>query len=462
MTIRFGTDGWRAIIGDDFTFSNLRQVARVSAQVLAKTYSGTGILVGYDHRFLSPEFARAVAETLVADGFEVYLADQASPTPAISWAVKKRGALGGLIITASHNPPQWSGLKVKGAFGGSVPETVTQQIEQGLDSGLAIPKGKGTLQSFDPWELYLEQLRTRVDLEAIRQTPFTVFLDTMHGSGAGGLTRLGIPVQALRGERDPLFGGVSPEPVAKNLAPAFRAVKAAAQPAVVLVFDGDADRIGAVNGDGTYLNCQVLIPLLIDHLARTRGGSGAVVKTLSGSDLFRRVALARGLPVYETAIGFKYIAEIMECEPVLLGGEESGGIGYRDHMPERDALLSALYLLEILAHSPQSLLERYQDLCRECQFTPVYDRIDVTLPDETFKAQLKERLVTAPPLRVCGQEIQEHLTTDGHKFRLADDRWLLIRFSGTEPLLRLYCEGQSPAQVQETLLWAKQWALAVC
>ncbi|WP_287129220.1 phosphoglucomutase/phosphomannomutase family protein [Candidatus Cyanaurora vandensis] len=458
MAIQFGTDGWRGIIADDFTFAALRQAARASAEVLAQ-YPGSGVLVGYDHRFLSPEFAQAVAETLVRAGFTVFLADCAAPTPAISWAVKQMGAIGGLMITASHNPASYSGLKVKGYFGGSVPETITRQIEMRLTETFTDKRG-GTLHTFNPWAAYLTQLRTKVDLTAIAAAPIKVFLDAMHGSGSGGLERLGLPVTTLRANRDPLFGGVSPEPVAKNLAPAFHVLKGIEERAVVLVLDGDADRIGAINGDGTYLNCQYLIPLLIDHLTRRRGLTGKVVKTLSGSDLIRRVAQQRGCPVAETAVGFKYIAAIMEREPVLLGGEESGGIGFLDHMPERDALLSALYLLEILAHTPKTLLELYEDLCLELDFTPVYDRIDVPLPDRAFKTALIARLQAQPPRRVADQAVTEHSTVDGHKFQLGDAGWLMIRFSGTEPLLRLYAEGRTTAWVRHTLHWAKDWALA--
>ncbi len=459
MTIRFGTDGWRGIIAEEFTFPTLRKVAHASAEVLAQTYPGTGIYIGYDNRFLAPEFAQAVADTLVEAGFEVFLATCAAPTPAISWVVKALGGIGGLVLTASHNPAAYCGLKIKAAFGGSAPETVTQAVEELLEKDHLPPRPGGTLTHFDPWELYIAEIKTKVDLTTLQTLPMPVYLDGMHGSGSSGFDRLGLNIGKIRAERDPLFGGFSPEPIAKNLTPAFKLLKGLSEEATVIVFDGDADRIAAVNGDGTYLNCQVLIPLLIDHLARRRGQSGAVVKTLSGSDLIRRVAVARGLKVYETAIGFKYIAEIMEREPVILGGEESGGIGYQDYMPERDALLSGLYLLEILVATGKSLLANYNDLCDELDFHPVYDRIDITLPSAEFKAKLIERLAQSPPTEVCGRPVIEHLTTDGHKFVLDDNRWLLIRFSGTEPLLRLYCEGGNHPQVAETLQWAKAWAV---
>ncbi len=455
MNIRFGTDGWRGIIAEEFTFAALAQVSATSAHILANTYGGDEFLIGYDHRFLAERFAQCAAQTLVAQGYRVLLADGPSPTPAISWAVKHRQATAGLVLTASHNPANYLGLKLKGRFGGSVTEQVTDQIEAQLNIPLP-QKAPGTQGGFDPWADYLIQLRTLIDVERIKDQT-GVYLDAMYGVGGTGLSRLGILCPVLRGERDPLFGGIHPEPISQYLAPAIATAKA--QQALVLVFDGDADRIAAINPDGTYMNSQVLIPLLIDHLVK-KGRTGAVVKTLSGSDLIRRLAQARGLKVYETAIGFKYIAEIMEQETVLLGGEESGGIGYGGHMPERDALLSALLILEIVAEVGPDLLAQYRALCTEFAFSPYYDRVDVKLPSAAFKQSLIERLAAYPPQEIAGQAVTEHIDRDGHKFYLADGRWLLIRFSGTEPLLRIYCEAPDPQLVQETLIWGKTWALS--
>jgi phosphomannomutase len=280
--------------------------------------------------------------------------------------------------------------------------------------------------------------------------------------GAGGLGALigSGCLHELRSEHNPLFGGHPPEPVARYLAPLFEAIRSyrGDAPAVGLVLDGDADRIAAADGAGNYLSCQVLIPLLIDHLARRRGLTGKVVKTISGSDLIARVARLRGLAVEETAIGFKYIADIMLREKVLLGGEESGGIGYADHMPERDGLLCALYLIEIVASTGKDLSDLYAQLQQEVGFTSHYDRKDLKLPGEEFKRRLLASLRDDPPAEVAGLPVVEHTAVDGHKFRLADGRWLLVRFSGTEPVLRLYCEAGSSAAVAETLAWAERWA----
>jgi len=461
--IRFGTDGWRGIIAEQFTFENLHRVALAAATELVEVFEGALIVVGYDRRFLSPEFAHLVAKAVQSLGVPVLLADRPAPTPAFSWAALQRGAHGALVITASHNPPTYSGLKIKGAFGGSVSPEFTRRVEERLATGrLGAADRSAPLNTFDPWEGYLDQLRTKVDIDALRAAEVEIFLDAMHGVGAGGLPALLGPgrVNEIRAEHNPLFGGNAPEPIARYLTPLFKAMRTyqGERPPIGLVLDGDADRIAAVDAQGNYLSCQVLIPLLVDHLARRRGLSGKVVKTISGSDLIARTARARGLVVEETAIGFKYIADIMLRERVLLGGEESGGIGYADHMPERDGLLCALYLLEIVAQTGRDLGELYTEMQQELGFVSHYDRRDLKLPDDAFKQRLLAILEDQPPQVIANQAVAEHTAIDGHKFRLADGRWLLIRFSGTEPVLRLYCEAASPQAVTETLQWAEHWA----
>ena len=462
--IQFGTDGWRSIIADGFTFERVEQVAQLAAYRLAETFQGEGIVVGYDRRFLSEEFALAAAKAIQKAGFHVLLSEGPAPTPAYSWTVVSKGMLGAIVITASHNPPTYSGLKIKGAFGGSVGSEFTQGIEERyVEGGALSEKPGGTLAYFDPWPAYLEQISKKVDLEAIERADIAILMDVMHGVGSGSLRRLlKRPLMELRSERDPLFGGVSPEPIPKNLAPFFKALQEYTGPGTVVgaVLDGDADRVAAGDHAGNYLSCQVLIPLYIDHLVRRKGLTGAVVKTISGSDLMAQVAKARGLKCYETAIGFKYIAEIMLREPVLVGGEESGGVGFIDHMPERDGLLCVLYLLEMVALTGKDLTQLYQELQEELDYHSVYDRIDLKLPNSDLKNKLVSELEKQPFTEVDGLTVTEHLTTDGHRFRLAPGHWLLIRFSGTEPLLRLYCEGPNPERVARTLAWAKDWALS--
>jgi phosphomannomutase len=473
--IKFGTDGWRGIIAADFTFERLLRVAPLAALVLAEAYRdptlGRRMIIGYDRRFLSPEFAQATATAVAAAGFDVFLSSDYAPTPAFSWAVKQHQALGALVITASHNPGIYSGLKVKGAFGGSVPPEITQQIEARLHSPIPLAATPGRLTRFDPWPDYCRVLGSKVNLAQIRQAMATgklqVIVDVMHGAAAGGLARiLEQPIQELNRNSDPMFGGGAPEPIARYLQTTCEILRQTAATAVKntltlgLVFDGDGDRIAAVDAKGTFQSAQVLIPILINHLATRRGFTGEVIKSISSSDLIPRVAAARNLPLYETPIGFKYTADrMLESPQVLLGGEESGGIGFGNHIPERDALLSGLYLLEAAVTTGQDLSQLYQTLQQETGFTSYYDRIDLPLANAASKDRLQHQLETSPPQLILDSPVLNCLTIDGFKFQLANQSWLLIRFSGTEPLLRLYCEASTPEQVQHTLNWAKQWAL---
>ncbi|MBD2724814.1 phosphoglucomutase/phosphomannomutase family protein [Nostoc sp. FACHB-892] len=471
-SIKFGTDGWRGIIGDEFTFERLALVAPVAAKVLYDTYFTTvgsrTIIVGYDRRFMAEDFARAVADTVSAAGFDVLLSESYAPTPAYSWAAKQLNALGALVITASHNPGTYLGLKVKGCFGGSVPPEVTKEIEAQLSVGVPLAATPGKQEKFDPWPSYTEALEGKVDIaklrEAIASGQLTLFADVMHGAAAGGLAKLlGNQVREINSERDPLFGGGAPEPLPKYLSKLFEVIKTHRETdksglTVGLVFDGDCDRIAAVDGEANFLSSQVLIPILIDHLTLRRGFSGEIVKTVSGSDLMPLVAALHNLPVFETAVGYKYIADRMLAAKVLLGGEESGGIGYGSHIPERDALLSALYVIEAIVESGLDLGEYYRYLQKQTGFISAYDRIDLPLASMEVRSRLLQQLQTQPLTEIAGLAVTDCQTIDGYKYRLADKSWLMIRFSGTEPVLRLYCEAPTIEQVHQTLAWAKHWA----
>lgn len=474
-TIKFGTDGWRGLIADDFTFDRVAMVAPAAAQVLAQTYGeSTGsrtIIVGHDRRFLAEEFARKAADAIRVAGFEVLLTDTYAPTPAFSLAAKQLNALGAVVMTASHNPGGYLGLKVKGAFGGSVPPEMTEKIEallhQGATAPIAPPGLLKDLQAFNPWPAYCETLRGMVDIKAIQEAvavgKITVFADVMHGAAASGLAQiLGVPVRELNSDRDPLFGGGAPEPLPRYLSQMFRLMRAHQRRqgglTIGFVFDGDSDRIAAVDGQGNFLSSQILIPILIEHLAKRRGLTGEIIKTVSGSDLIPKLANLYQLSVHETPIGYKYIADRMLTTPVLVGGEESGGIGYGIHIPERDALLSALYLLEAVVQSGQDLSDIYRRLQQETGFSAAYDRIDLHLENMEARSRLLEQLKHQPLTEIIGQRVIDCNPVDGYKFRLADGRWLLIRFSGTEPVLRLYCEAATLEQVHETLAWASSWA----
>lgn len=482
--IHFGTDGWRGVIADEFTFARLTAVAPVAARVLADTFgastSSNTVIVGYDRRFLSPEFAKSVAESLCAAGFDVQLATSFAPTPAFSWAAYNQKALGALVITASHNPPAYSGLKIKGAFGGSVAPAITKQVESILNNAngnTSEARSPGTLTLFDPWASYCEELRSKVDLAAIRQAilndELVVFTDVMHGAAATGLEQIleispdrdGVPsgLKEINASADPSFGGNSPEPLPRYTQGLLSQIKAyrAEYPQKLLVgfvFDGDSDRIAAVDGDGNFLSTQNLIPILLEHLSQRRGLQGEFIKTISGSDLMPRVAELYNLPVYETPVGFKYVADRMLAgDKVILGGEESGGIGYSTHIPERDALLSALYLLEALALTKQDLSQLYRDLQVKTGFFSHYDRIDKHLSSSEAKNRLVQYLQANPLQEVDGRKVVDINAIDGFKFRMEDGSWLLVRFSGTEPVLRLYCEAATSEIVDRTLAWISNW-----
>jgi phosphomannomutase len=473
--IKFGTDGWRGVIAADFTFERVAMLAPLAAKVLKDNYGEiTGsntVIVGYDRRFMAEDFAKLAAEAVQEAGFDVLLSKTYAPTPAFSWAAKAQNALGAIVMTASHNPAAYLGLKVKSAMGGSVAPEVTEQIEAIIGQTLPAPQKPGKIELFDPWDSYVRGLQAKVDIEKIKNAitsgKVKVFVDVMHGAAATGLERLlGCPVAELNSDRDPLFNGGAPEPLPKYLPDFFRAIKEAAKAhpdsiRVGLVFDGDSDRIAAADGEGNFLSSQVLIPILMQHLAENKGFTGEIVKTVSGSDIIPRLAQLFGRNVYETPIGYKYIGDRMLNAEVMIGGEESGGIGYGTHIPERDALLSALYVLEAVVESGQDLGAIYRQLEEKTAFSAQYDRIDLPLASMDVRAKLLERLAEATPTEVAGKAVKDCLDIDGYKFRLEDDSWLLIRFSGTEPVLRLYCQAPNMTEVRKTLEWARDWANSV-
>ncbi|MCA2811393.1 MAG: phosphoglucomutase/phosphomannomutase family protein [Microcystis sp. M090S1] len=468
--IKFGTDGWRGIIAADFTFDRVALLAPLAAQVLADNYGQiTGsrtMIVGYDRRFMAEDFAQTAAESLQKAGFDVLLSQSYAPTPAFSWAARSENALGAIVLTASHNPAKYLGLKVKGYFGGSVSPEITQQIEALLSNPPQFNAAAGKLSTFEPWSSYCQGLRQKVNIaaiaNAIKSGQLKVYSDVMHGAAATGLERLlGVGITELRGNRDPLFGGGSPEPLPRNLREIIDKLAHSANLAplrVGLVFDGDSDRVAAIDGRGNFLSTQNLIPILIEHLAGKKGMRGEIVKTVSGSDLIPKLASLYGLSVFETPIGYKYIADRMLTTPVLIGGEESGGVGYGTHIPERDALLSALYVLEAVVESGQDLSDLYAQLQDKTGFHSKYDRIDLPLANMEARDQLITALDQEPLREIASKQVTDCNTMDGYKFRLEDGSWLLIRFSGTEPVLRLYCESSTLDRVDEILAWAKSWA----
>ena len=477
--IAFGTDGWRGILGVDITLDRLLPVAAAAAQELAhsapKGLKSREVVIGYDRRFLAPELAEAICSAVRGCGLEPLLSATATPTPASSWAVVQRQALGALVITASHNPPEWLGLKIKGPFGGSVEGDFTRRVETRLEAGGITVPILGDPQRFDALGTYVAGLLTKVDTAALaaglERLGLRVIVDPMHGSAAGVLPALlgdgarssGV-ISEIRANRDPLFGGNPPEPLApylQELITAVTASTAAGRPAMGIVFDGDGDRIAAVDERGRFCSTQLLMPLFIDHLARARQLPGCVIKTVSGSDLMQLVAEDLGRQVLEKPVGFKYIATEMLSSDVLVGGEESGGVGFGIHLPERDAPFAALLLIEALVEGGVPLGERIDALQQRCGGAAAYDRLDLRLPDMAARERLEAKLAAAPPSEVAGSPVLEVITTDGVKLRLGPSHWLMLRFSGTEPLLRLYCEAPSQARVAEVLGWARELAESV-
>lgn len=461
--IRFGTDGWRAVIADGFTYENVAAVTQAVSDWLRSQGHGStaGVIVGYDTRFLSPQFAQVAASVLAGNGWRVLLTDRPSPTPAVSWAIHQLGLAGGIMITASHNPPEYNGYKLKAAYGGPALPEMTHAVEailaENLAAGhafrqldLAEARRQGYLEPFDPMPGYLEQLRRYVDLKAISQSGFRVVVDTMHGAGYGYLSTLlqeaGLDVILVREEPRPDFNGTPPEPIARNLRPARSAVIAAAAD-VALCLDGDADRVGAVDADGVVVDAHRIFALLLRHLYEDRGARGSVVKTFAGSRMIERLSRVYGLSYYETPVGFKYVVEYALKERVLIGGEESGGIGVCDHIPERDGILCNLLLLEMMATRQQTMGQLVADLLSF--IGPHYfQRADLTL-EPPVQQNLMLRLKSDPPTAMAGIPVTGVDNTDGIKLLLGDHGWILFRASGTEPVIRIYAEADDPVKASQ-------------
>lgn len=454
--IKFGTDGWRAIIARDFTFANLERVAQAYADFLSESSNITPfVVVGFDRRFLSENFARRAAEVMLGNGFRFALFNEAQPTPLISWAVKDLHATGGIMITASHNPATFNGFKIKAPWGGSASPEITSVVEQLVDKN----EPKRRVLTEDTHELlepstnrYREQIASYIDLDRLKAAGDQVVVDPMHGSAGlwvESFLRDGqLHVETIRDYRDPLFGGVNPEPIDQNLEMLKRRVVETSA-LVGLATDGDADRVGAVDETGRTLTMHDVVPMLLLHLSRTRKMSGAVVVTVSQSVLTKRIARAFGLKVYETPIGFKYIADLMLKEDILLGAEESGGIGVKGHIPERDGVLNSLLFLEAIISAGKRPSEMLGDLHRE--FGEFYfGRRDLHMPVSRGQ-DLVAQLAAKQSASFAGHQIVDVVTLDGTKLIFGDESWLLFRQSGTEPMLRIYAEATTVEKMQALL-----------
>ncbi|HEX9116744.1 MAG TPA: phosphoglucomutase/phosphomannomutase family protein [Anaerolineae bacterium] len=478
MTIKFGTDGWRAVISDEFTFANVRHVAQAIADVLLEKAGAEPIngdagrvpdesrplaVVGFDTRFLSDRYAWAVAEVLAGNGLRVALAKADAPTPAISYAIPKMQAIGGVMITASHNPPRYNGIKLKSAQGGSATSADTKKVEARLTANLASGREPLRLEleeladcpqitRFDPLPAYREGLRRLVNFDTIGGAGLHIAVDAMYGTGRGYLSTLlaeaGATVTEIRGEMNPGFNGIHPEPILKHLKPLVNTV-VEGHYNLGLATDGDADRTGAVGPSGRFIDPHCIMTLVLKYLFECRGLEGMVVKTVSTTQMLNRLAAKYGLPLRETPVGFNHIGDLMLTEDVLIGGEESGGISIKGHIPEGDGVLLGLLLTEVVAYygkSPERLLDEIMaEIGVFC-----YGRDDFkTRPFD--KAALVQHLATVPPERLADIPVATVNTRDGIKYLLADDSWLLIRPSGTEPVLRVYAEAHDEQTVRRLL-----------
>ncbi len=456
MQIQFGTDGWRGVIADTFTFDNLSLVAQATMDYLHKEgLAAKGLVIGYDRRFLSREFAERVAGIAAGNGIKSWLSEGYAPTPAVSWAVHERCAGAGVMITASHNPPRYNGFKVKEAFGGSARPSTTKILERMVAENMAASRPvlampltealeSGLVQLFDASTPYLAQLGRYVDLELIRSAGIKAVVDPMFGAGCGFLPQLIPGITEIHGTENPSFGGRPPEPIAEHLGE-LSGLVAGGEFQVGLALDGDADRIGAIDERGEFFSSHRIFTVLLRHLYERKGVRGGVVKTVSTTRMIDLLAEKFGLELYETPIGFKHICETMLEHDILMGGEESGGLGVKGHIPERDGILMALLLLEAMAMSGKGLWALLEETMDEIGHFH-YARIDLQIENDA-KKQLMERLSAGGIASIAGFEVAQHNFSDGFKYIFADGSWLLIRPSGTEPVLRLYSEAGDPARV---------------
>jgi phosphomannomutase len=457
-TLKFGTDGWRGIIADDFTFANARIVAHAIARYVVRCEDARkGVLVGYDHRFGADSVAAAVAEVISSTGTPVWVTDKPCPTPAISLLVRQRQAAGGLMITASHNPYQWNGIKYKASYGSSALPSIVAQIEKELAVVLAsdvpsLPPQKALIHSVEPRAPYLDTVEKLIDWQRLRDAKFRFVIDPMYGSATGLLQELfkrnGVISEEIRNTRDPRFGGVHPEPIEPHI-DALRQAVLAKKFDAGLAADGDGDRIGAIDRIGTFINPHQIFALMAWHLIGTRKLPGDIAKTFSVTKLIDKIATKFGRKLHETPIGFKYICELMLEQNILIGGEESGGIGTSLYLPERDATVSALLLAELMAWHGKTLGELLAVLQAEFgQFH--YGRVDLDVTSSQKKKAI-EYFSDAKLTKLLNWPIARRENMDGIKLYLGELGWVLIRASGTENLLRVYSETNDPAITQLVL-----------
>ena len=456
--IKFGTDGWRGIIADDFTFDNVRRVGNAMATYVHKNEdAGKGLVVGYDTRFASQCAAEIISEVLASAGITVRLSDDYTPTPALSYAVKNLGTAGGVMITSSHNPFNWNGVKYKASYGGSGTPAIMKAIESELDSPRLERKG-GSVTLADFKAPYINAIKDFVDLKAIQKAGFKFAVDVMYGAARGVLKDIfaenGIEHLEIRAELNPLFPGINPEPIPPHIAMLQETVVRERCQAGMAT-DGDADRLGAVAEDGSFVDSHKCFSVILEWLLKRKQWPGEIVRAFNTTRMLDRIAAKYGRKLHECGIGFKYICDLMLERDILIGGEESGGIGIRRHMPERDGILNSLLLANIMAEEGKPLGQLVRDLQQEYG-EHHYGRLDLHLSNEVKDEAM--RRAGAKPVKIGSFAVQKVETLDGVKFFLdaptngnGAEAWVLVRASGTEPLLRIYCEAASPELVSQIL-----------
>jgi phosphoglucomutase len=452
--IKFGTSGWRGILAEDFTFPNARLVCQAIADYLKNMdLAAQGVVIGYDTRFQSEAFAAAAAEVMAGNHIPCFCTQRDVPTPVVSFAVIQGKRAGGINVTASHNPPEYNGLKFSPAQGGPAPTPVTNAIEtliRGLTPQdvktmpLAAARAQGLITDFDPREAYCQRLQDLVDSKVLARSGLKVVVDVLYGTGRGYLDTFlsdaGVAVTSLHNYRDPYFGGHRPEPSGEFLAELAAKIKATGAN-LGLAVDADADRFGVMDGDGEYHEANAILALLLDYLIRTRGLEGGVARSVATTHLVDRVAALHGRPVFETKVGFKYLGEYILEDTVVMVGEESEGFSLKHHLPEKDGILACLLVAEMVARTGKGIPLLLEELF--ARVGPVLDnRLNLSLAPEA-KARLMERLQT-PPESFAGLKVAKHVTIDGHKYILEDGSWVCFRPSGTEPVVRFYLEASSP------------------
>ncbi len=464
--ISFGTDGWRGVVADDFTYANVRVVSQAVAQYLSSRPKEGRVVVGHDTRFSAELFAREVARVLAANARPVLLLDRPCPTQAAAWMVVDSGSLGGVVVTASHNPPEFNGLKYKPEYGGSASPEIISELEEEVHRVLAgdlvreMPIdeaiAQGLVEMVDPRPAYRAQLGRLLDLDAVRGAGLRILHDPMYGSGAGYVRDIveggATHVEQLHWERNPGFGGMHPEPIAVNLEEAIRRLSAGDFD-LGIANDGDADRVGIIDGTGAFVDQLEVATLLLWHLCQNRGWRGPVVRSLTMTRRLDILGRRYGLAVEELPVGFKYLGPRMRELDAMMGAEESGGFGFRGHIPERDGILSGLMFAEMIAMTGRSLAELRREV--SALVGPhAYARRDHRFQREEYprvRERLIHRIKVSPPERIGAEPITETRSDDGYKYWLGEDSWVLVRMSGTEPLMRVYCESTDPARVQRLL-----------